>query len=343
MQNGFGLKLLYKFFNLPFLQLQRETLLKQLERNEAEVKATIQELDIFYSSEEANYDCYLEKLTKKRRAIADSNANIPPQPASVMVSNDMKRSQSGPIVIGAGKPIPFNVTKSISHNSAFTKNDNILPELKKVEINPIASVEEFCPDGGQIDRSFLEDVLQSSPRNYTNETNDSDSDVDTGNPLVSELQEDIEPEDVKLQQNIIKNKQRRPISDGSDGDMKQTNDEFDSTLNSEISELTSEAFDAWMGADSKWRRSPEGGEDVSALSQTFDCTNSTVYDDTTSVTSSNVHMELLSSKHSQGGSITDSVQNSDNDEHNSKKNNKKEKVRTLLLLWVFFFKLNILF
>lgn len=267
MQNGFGLKLLYKFFNLPFLQLQRETLLKQLERNEAEVKATIQELDIFYSSDEANYDYYLDKLTKKRRAIADSNANIPPP--TVANQNDMKRSQSGPIVIGAGKPIPFtsNVTKSFSHNAGFTKNE-ILPELKKVEINPIASVEEFCPDGGQIDRSFLED-LQSSPKNHTNEINDSDSDADTGNPLVSELQEDIEPEDAKIQ-NLMKNKkvlpQRRPISDGSsevdektgDGDMKQTNDEFDSTLNSEISELASEAFDAWMGADSKWRRSPEG-------------------------------------------------------------------------------------
>lgn len=91
------------------------------------------------------------------------------------------------------------------------------------------------------------------------------SDVDTGNPLVSELQEDIEPDDAS---NVIKPKtkllQRRPVSDGSSevdeksADMKQTNDEFDSTLNSEISELTSEAFDTWMGADTKWRRSPEG-------------------------------------------------------------------------------------
>lgn len=43
-----------------------------------------------------------------------------------------------------------------------------------------------------------------------------------------------------------------------DFDMKQTNDEFDSTINSEISELTSDAYDACMGFDTKWRRSPEG-------------------------------------------------------------------------------------
>lgn len=265
MRHGFGLKYLHKFFNLPFLQLQRETLLKQLQRNETETQATIQELDIYYTSDDNNYDLYVDKLNKKRREIADSNANIPVNVTSSQ--SEMKKSQSGPI--GGGKPIPFgnSITKSYSHNSGFAKNDN-LPDLRKVEINPIASVEEFCPDGGQIDRSFLDDV-QSSPKNVTNEINDSDSDVDTGNPLVLELQEDIEPEDVNVAsnaQNLLKSNkkvvpQRRPISDGSsevDGEMKQTNDEFDSTLNSEISELTSEAFDTWMGADSKWRRSPEG-------------------------------------------------------------------------------------
>lgn len=264
MRHGFGLKYLHKFFNLPFLQLQRETLLKQLERNETETKATIQELDIYYTSDDNNYEIYVEKLNKKRREIADSNANIPVA-NPVSSQNDMKRSQSGPI--GGGKPIPFggSIAKSISQNSGLTKIEN-LPDIRKVEINPIASVEEFCPDGGQIDRSFLDDVQSNSPKNNTTETNDSDSDVDTGNPLVLELQEDIEPEDVNVASNLMKSNkktlpQRRPVSDGSseiDGDMKQTNDEFDSTLNSEISELTSEAFDTWMGADSKWRRSPEG-------------------------------------------------------------------------------------
>lgn len=107
------------------------------------------------------------------------------------------------------------------------------------------------------------------------------SDDATGNPLVSEFQDDFQPDDPQtsnkpnmfyktsnsdLKSNLLVNK--RPTSDGSseielekmpdDCDMKQTNDEFDSTINSEISEITSEAFDAWMGADSKWRRSPEG-------------------------------------------------------------------------------------
>lgn len=112
MRNGFGLKLLHKFFNLPFLQLQRETLLRQLERNEIETNATVQELDMYADSDEANYGKFLDNLVKKRREIADSNANIPAQvkaapPGGGAGIGEVKRSQSGPIVIGAGRPIPY--------------------------------------------------------------------------------------------------------------------------------------------------------------------------------------------------------------------------------------------
>jgi GTPase SAR1 family protein len=372
MRNGFGLKLLHKFFNLPFLQLQKETLLKQLERNEMEIGATIQELDMFCDSDEANYGKFLDNLVRKRREVADSNANIPaaaqqmrPSASSQQVSSpnpvqcDVKRSQSGPIVIGAGKPIPYahpgakkpaasQVSKSSSQSSGFISKIGVdqvveggMPDLRRLEISPITSVEEFCPDGGQIDRSFLDDVQYNVQNNVKMDENDSDSDTDTGNPLVSELQEDFEPDDLGSSSKRLHKLEAkaaaplRPVrSDESseievdktapeDYDMKQTNDEFDSTINSEISELTSDAYDGWMGSDTKWRRSPEGGEDVSVVSQTLDYSNSTAYDDSTSVTSSNVHMELLSSKHSPvsaNGSV-----HSDSEETHASGSVKKEK------------------
>lgn len=212
MRNGFGLKLLHKFFNLPFLQLQRETLLRQLERNEEETSATIQELDMYFDSDETNYNKFLDGLVKKRREIADLNANIPPPQIPIHASSSshqitnssaqqdaMKRSQSGPIVIGAGKPIPYNpingslvkkpvsvdssASKSSSQSSGFISkfgqkdkgegSDEALPNLKRLEISPITSVEEFCPDGGQLDRTFLDDV-QSSPHTNTNDLVESD-------------------------------------------------------------------------------------------------------------------------------------------------------------------------
>ncbi|XP_044263136.1 rab-like protein 6 [Tribolium madens] len=366
MRNGFGLKLLHKFFNLPFLQLQKETLLRQLERNEMEIAATIQELDMFSDSDEANYSKFLETLVRKRREIADSNANIPPPAQQIRpsassqqvapsngVQCDVKRSQSGPIVIGAGKPIPYGnpgakrgaqVLKGSGFISKIGGDQVVeggIPDLRRLEISPITSVEEFCPDGGQIDRSFLDDVQYNVQNSGKVEENDTDSDTDTGNPLVSELQEDFDPDDLNSSSKKIgKSELKAPValrivrSDESseievdktapeDYDMKQTNDEFDSTINSEISELTSDAYDGWMGSDTKWRRSPDGGEDVSVVSQTLDYSNSTPYDDSTSVTSSNVHMELLSSKHSPvsaNGSV-----NSDSEETHTSSSVKKEK------------------
>ncbi|ESO86528.1 hypothetical protein LOTGIDRAFT_194959, partial [Lottia gigantea] len=74
MRNGFGLRYLHLFFNLPFLQLQRQTLLKQLETNTDDLNTTVQELEVHEDSEEQNYDLFLESLTANRRKQAESLA-----------------------------------------------------------------------------------------------------------------------------------------------------------------------------------------------------------------------------------------------------------------------------
>ncbi|XP_056313801.1 rab-like protein 6 isoform X2 [Danio aesculapii] len=60
MKNGFGLKYLHRFFNIPFLQLQRETLLRQLETNQLDIDATLEELSVQQETEDQNYDIFLE-------------------------------------------------------------------------------------------------------------------------------------------------------------------------------------------------------------------------------------------------------------------------------------------
>nr|CAI5828583.1 unnamed protein product [Callosobruchus analis] len=369
MRNGFGLKLLHKFFNLPFLQLQRETLLRQLERNEAETKATIQELDVYCDSDDANYGKFLDTLVKKRREVADLNSNVHRVAQTQDQSSragEVRRSQSGPIVIGAGQPIPYGntavnkkpsalsqISKSSSVTSGFVSkvwhDDGIgdgIPDLRRLEVSPITSVEEFCPDGGHLG-GFLDDV-QFNAQSSIKEEEQSDSDTDTGNPLVSELQEDFDPEDASLSKPVrfIKKPEAFPVplrviksEESSEIDVEKvlpaeeydvrhhTNDEFDSTINSEISELTSDAYDGWIGADTKWRRSPEGGEDTSVVSQTLDYSPGlgTVYDDSTSVTSSNINAELLSTKPSPVSNRQSFNSDSDGATHSSSIKKEKKK------------------
>jgi hypothetical protein len=56
MSNGFGLRLIYKWIGISFLQLQRENIMNHLETNGRETKIMTMELDVYQKSDEANYD-----------------------------------------------------------------------------------------------------------------------------------------------------------------------------------------------------------------------------------------------------------------------------------------------
>lgn len=47
MRNGFGLRLLHKFLSVPFLRLQRTSLLEQLQRNQKDMEEIEKELSDF--------------------------------------------------------------------------------------------------------------------------------------------------------------------------------------------------------------------------------------------------------------------------------------------------------
>ncbi|XP_046547663.1 rab-like protein 6 [Haliotis rubra] len=117
MRNGFGLKFLHMFFNLPFLQLQRETLLKQLETNTQDMLSTVAELDIHDDSEEQNYDIFLENLTQKRRKQAEQQAE------KALSDSHLKQDESGVIRSADDQSIPNNtpptstVPRSVSQPS----------------------------------------------------------------------------------------------------------------------------------------------------------------------------------------------------------------------------------
>ncbi|XP_066515986.1 rab-like protein 6 isoform X2 [Hoplias malabaricus] len=79
MKNGFGLKYLHRFFNIPFLQLQRETLLRQLETNQLDIDATLEELNVQQETEDQNYDIFMEMMEARKAygSPAPSNSQSP--------------------------------------------------------------------------------------------------------------------------------------------------------------------------------------------------------------------------------------------------------------------------
>ncbi|XP_046738717.1 rab-like protein 6 [Diprion similis] len=400
MRNGFGLKLLHKFFNLPFLQLQRETLLKQLDTNEEETRLTVDELDLFQDGDDADYNKFLDNLVNKRRAIADSVSasaltpnitsslsthQISPSNSSANLNSEVKRSSSmpGPIgPIGGGTPIPvknidfkFQPKKESSlsrlENSATSQkilqaastlpNIQTLPKVEVTKVddsasdnlerrdstqrsqsfmskifgkkdeetektvetymtnsnNAITSVEDFVPDDGMLDRSFLDDNSQATPQKVQQTQADSESDTETGNPLVAGYEDDLSSADenpapvqlILTENPLIKQKHKRDSLAEADTNTEKhrqnvTKRDSVSSVEPELQivndydigdshEIKTEAFDTWLGQDSKWRQSPEGGEDVSSTSTKKDRLELSDKSLDVSMTSSNVHLELL--------------------------------------------------
>lgn len=221
MRNGFGLKYLHKFFNLPFLHLQRESYLQLLETNCSDMSSTQQELDLYNQSDDCNYDEFLEMITKKRRQKADSQSLTScsvPRSVSMptkLVSNSVNRppevnKPSPSIIIGAQNPLP-------SFNGGSERNQNVTCIIQQklegirtsadIKISGtsgrvVKRVEEFIPDDEEnIYKSFLEEPIDTTELKCEDNMADDDEDEDTyhngKNPMVAGVEEDVDDDDLE--------------------------------------------------------------------------------------------------------------------------------------------------
>ncbi|XP_073990564.1 rab-like protein 6 isoform X2 [Rhodnius prolixus] len=229
MSNGFGLKYLHKFFCLPFLQLQRETLRAQLQTNENEMTQTISQLDQFQRGPDSDYNVFLDNLSKRRREMADSSG------AAVSVNRILAEPVRQPsIIVGQGKPIEKSdmaARNTMNHfsqiNSAETSRSaakQVVSTMEEPTSRPtVTSLEEFVPDEGHLDKSFLDD-LSTQHITLTEAAQESDSDADAGeNPMVTDYQDDVDPEDMQIfnppvfplnDQDIILNNKEKSVNEG---------------------------------------------------------------------------------------------------------------------------------
>ncbi|XP_022691036.1 rab-like protein 6 isoform X1 [Varroa jacobsoni] len=204
MSNGFGLRFLHKFFNIPFLQLQRESLLGQLERNRCEMDATCEELDLLLESDETNYDLFVDRLGQRRRQVADSCANI------TMVPGAAPGKITGGGVLPAKLPksvsLPAEITNTILNKRALNHHQPTSPVApEKEELPPpkqaytqraYRSPDDYVNEamgGGDLNK-FLEDTEEELSKEASPESGSDDETA--GNPLVCGFQDELDPEDL---------------------------------------------------------------------------------------------------------------------------------------------------
>ncbi|XP_006863860.1 PREDICTED: rab-like protein 6 [Chrysochloris asiatica] len=250
MKNSFGLKYLHKFFNIPFLQLQRETLLRQLETNQLDMDATLEELSVQQETEEQNYEIFLEMMDARSRGHTTNGQS----PASGSQSPVVPPGAASPSSSSPGTPQPAPLPPAPPSSCPSLPAEALLPHTPAVaplapgppppqrrsiisrlfgtspaaepapsppEPTPPAeapNVEDFVPEDS-LDRSFLEDAAppKDEKRTKTLPPQDSDSDGEAlvGNPMVTGFQDDVDLEDT-LPVDPLPSKPAPLQSDGSE-------------------------------------------------------------------------------------------------------------------------------
>ncbi|KAE9534445.1 hypothetical protein AGLY_008535 [Aphis glycines] len=224
MSNGFGLRLIYKWIGISFLQLQRENIMNHLETNGSETKIMTMELDVYQQSDEANYDEFLSRLSKQRRADAENKSVAPTLPLPLLnkPSPNIKEIKSpvenSKMTDSKTQDIAQKMFPGNKHNVVQTELRKDIkipkeePQIKAPSTININNLDDFVPDD-ELDKSFLEDsghgdiVVKTSKET---ELNSDESDDDCGNPMVAGYQADIDPDDftpdiarIKIEKNNI--------------------------------------------------------------------------------------------------------------------------------------------
>eukprot|EP00096_Caligus_rogercresseyi_P010425 TRINITY_DN3798_c0_g1_i1.p1 TRINITY_DN3798_c0_g1~~TRINITY_DN3798_c0_g1_i1.p1 ORF type:complete len:530 (+),score=201.36 TRINITY_DN3798_c0_g1_i1:55-1644(+) len=169
MRNGFGLKFLHKFLNLPFLHLQRASLLTQLQMNDRDLLATIQELDLLCDSEESSYESFSENATKIRRQVAESQGP-PPTVDVVLGAQKPPIKEESPLAAAASKALPntsvVNSPPPLKSPTPTTASPPVIQEqLRSPDKKTPSNVDDFIPESPAGIDSFLMDEESSQKTN----------------------------------------------------------------------------------------------------------------------------------------------------------------------------------
>ncbi|KAM6192757.1 rab-like protein 6 isoform 1-T1 [Sarcoramphus papa] len=148
MKNSFGLKYLHKFFNIPFLQLQRETLLRQLETNQLDIDATLEELSVQQETEDQNYELFLEMMEARSRGHTSPLTTNGQSPSSGSQSPIVPPSSTSTGSSSPGTPQPpqpLSTSSAISPEPPSSFSPVPAPEAQQPHAPPPATASPAPP------------------------------------------------------------------------------------------------------------------------------------------------------------------------------------------------------
>lgn len=198
MKDGFGMRLIEKFLNIPFLKLQEASLIKQLEMNRKEGLTTYEELQVLQESIDREYEQYLELQTIRRRQQADA---LSPVNSGLRQLDETRREQ-----IRNANYSSDIVDKTEASATSIESEDfkKLTPQIPTNFVNdrlPSIVIGANCPlpdikSGVQLTTGINES--NGIDKKETEETSEDDSDDDEeprANPLVANYQSDVDSDD----------------------------------------------------------------------------------------------------------------------------------------------------
>lgn len=152
MRNGFGLQYIHQFLNIPFLQLQRESLLQQLQINARDMDASLEEIDTYARSADNNYDLFIEMLANKRRTKQEALAGDVLTKAKSL--EEAKRAHDEAIQAAAiaeqqqkATSTSLNTIVQVIKKTTETPSTTIKPTLTTKQKPPVVAVQPIVQQG----------------------------------------------------------------------------------------------------------------------------------------------------------------------------------------------------
>ncbi|CAF0725265.1 unnamed protein product [Rotaria sordida] len=201
MRNGFGLQYIYQFLNIPFLQLQRECLLQQLQVNARDMDTSLEEIDTYSHSAENNYDLFIEMLNNKRRSKQEALAGDIVAKAKPLEEAKRIHDEALQAAALAEQQQQQQQTKSSSINTIVqvikktteSPPSSIKPTPTTKQKPPIVAVQPIVQQA--VSKSAIYNEVNDNIVDKQHHSSDDYTETQLSNPLVTSTVDDFIPDD----------------------------------------------------------------------------------------------------------------------------------------------------